>query len=163
MSTNDTNARTTLPPEKCLSCGKLRYQRGFGVSAQPPETHCWNDEHACARMEREKRDAAELASLRSQLRDLTEELEREKGQLAEALRRAAEAEAALADVRTLDEKCTLVDLQLWAGPTWSLEIGHPDWRAGNKRFLEGTPEAARAKAAAWVRGQATAGTAAPQR
>lgn len=144
--------------EKCQDCGlpKLKavyYSLGCGCSFGCAGT----GDDLCA-------ERAETLSLRSQLRDLTVELAREKGQLAAALRRADAAEMALVDVRALDEwrfrggrrswymvqdpgneeieSCNLLD-----------DIAAPGHR--KHQFYGPTPEAARAKAAAWVREQAT--------
>lgn len=82
-----------------------------------------------------EKDAA-LADLRSHL--LASEAECER------LRREVE------DVRFLDEHCSLIDLQRWAGPTWSLEVGHPDFAHGNHRVTRPTPAEARRAAVEYL-------------
>lgn len=86
------------------------------------------------------------------IRELVEELEIA---LATAQARIEALEKEVADVRTLDENCSLIDLQQWAGPSWSLETGNAD--IGTRRFVEPTPSEARSKAADWVREQQKSG------
>jgi hypothetical protein len=85
-------------------------------------------------------------------------LEETQSQLAAALAKVAELEVEcerlrreVADVRFLDEHCSLLDLQQWAGPTWSLEVGHPDFVHGNHRVTRLTPVEARRAAVEYLK------------